>query len=155
MMGRYLIGRTAFGIVLSVGLLALLAGYGCRQGVPVLDTSPPPPSVDGTISGRVVGAGDAARLEGRRVEAINVHTGERISATTAGTGGFSLKVAPGTYRLTVELRDGEALAATPAPITINQSDVDANIELVITTAVARPRQSDSLRGAQGLGAPVA
>jgi hypothetical protein len=152
-------GVTITGVAVSatifVALLTAFSVTGCRLGVPVVDLGEAPPTVNGTISGRVVGFNDAARLVGRRVDATNVDTGARVSVTTASTGGFTLQVPPGTYRLSVELREGETLPNPPGPITINASDMDANIELVVSTAVSRPRQSDSLRGAEGLGAPVA
>lgn len=155
MLGRGRIAGAAVSLGIGVALLAVFSGSGCRLGVPVVDPGERPPAVNGTISGRVMGVDDSARLVGRRVEAINVDTGTRASVTTASTGGFSLKVPPGTYRLSVELHEGETLPNPPGPITINASDMDANIELVVSTTVARPRQSDSLRGSEGLGAPVA
>ena len=155
MRGRARITGAAVSLTVGLALLAVLSGSGCRLGVPVVDPGDRPPTVHGTISGRVMGIEDSARLVGRRIEAINVDTGARASVTTASTGGFSLEVPPGTYRLSVELREGETLPNPPGPITINASDMDANIELVVSTTIARPRESDSLRGSDGLGAPVA
>jgi hypothetical protein len=141
-------------MVLAV-LMSLGAASGCRRGVPVVDASAPPPTTDGTISGRVTTAGDASRLVGRKVEAINLTTGAKAGTTTSSMGGFSLKVPPGKYRLTVELRDGEALARPPGTIDINPSDLDHDVEVVVTPAIARPRQSDVMRSSDGLGAPIA
>jgi len=44
---------------------------------------------------------------GRRVEALDLSGGRRYSVTTSVTGGFSIPVPPGKYRLEVELREGE------------------------------------------------
>jgi hypothetical protein len=135
-------------------VMLVFAAGACRQGVPVVDTNPPPASVDGTISG-TVSTPAASRLSGRRVEAVNVVTGERVGTSTSATGGFSLKVAPGKYRLVVELRNGESLLRSPEAININPSDLDHDVELVVNVALSRPRQSDSLRGPGPDGAPIA
>ena len=46
---------------------------------------------------------------------------------TSVTGGFSIQVPPGKYRLEVELREGEAITKDPGTIDINKSYLDANI----------------------------
>jgi hypothetical protein len=55
----------------------------------------------------------------------------RYSATTNVSGGFSIKVPPGKYRLEVDLREGERILRSPGTIDINKSDLDANREVVI------------------------
>jgi hypothetical protein len=142
-------------VVLFSGGLTLGSAAACRRGVPVIDTNPRPSTVDGTISGRVTGMADSTRLGGRRVEAIELATGRKVSVSTSPMGAFSLKVPPGKYRLVVELRNGESLARGPGTIEINESDLDHDIELVVTAAVSRPRQSDLMRRSDGLGSPIA
>jgi hypothetical protein len=115
-------------------LLILCAAAGCRQGVPVIDPGAKPPSVDGTISGRVIDEGSNVGLSTRRVDVTNVKTGARLSVTTDANGAFTIKVPPGTYRLQVELRSGETLAKAVDEIRINPSDLDANIEVVVRGA---------------------
>ena len=131
--------------------LALIAG--CRQGKPVIDPTPGPVQADGTISGSVRGPDTA--IEGRAVEVINVETGERQRTSTNNAGGFTFKVKPGKYRVTLALRTGEVLVKQPPIIDVNRSDVDAFADFVLgSSGVMRPR-GPRLRGDDGLGAPIA
>jgi hypothetical protein len=123
--------------------------------MPIIDTGPRPVQADGTISGTVRGPQGSAALEGRRVEAINVDTGERHRASTSNTGGFTFKLAPGDYRVEVTLLEGETLVKRPGVIHLNRSDVDANADFVIGSRLARPRAPGSGRLDDGLGAPIA
>lgn len=137
----------------AIWVLALLAG--CRQGKPIIDPTPGPAQADGTISGSVRGPDDAAALEGRTVEVINVETGERQKTSTNNAGGFTFKVKPGKYRVTLALRTGEVLVKAPSIIDVNRSDVDAFADFVLgSSGVMRPR-GPRLRGDDGLGAPIA
>jgi hypothetical protein len=114
----------------AVVLVAILVA--CAPRGPVVDTGDKPPNVGGTISGIVRASGDSA-LTGRKVTAVNVETGQRIEATTASNGGYTMKVSPGHYRLEIELRSGEAVANPPDEVHISKSDVDAGRNFVITT----------------------
>ena len=58
------------------------------------------------------------------VTAINVQTGSRHTATTAGNGGYTIKVPEGTYRLEIELRSGEKVAKKPEDTHVNNGDLD-------------------------------
>ena len=49
---------------LAAGLALCLLMAGCRQGVPVIDTSPRPQQTDGTISGTVRGPEGTSPVEG-------------------------------------------------------------------------------------------
>lgn len=127
----------------------------CRQGVPVIDTSPGPPEANGTISGTVRGPEGTSSIEGRVVEVVNVETGERQQATTNSAGGFTFKLRPGKYRVEVTLRDGESIIKQPGTIDLNRSDVDAHADFILgSVRVSRPR-APQYRGEDGLGAPVA
>lgn len=127
----------------------------CRQGVPVVDTTPQPQRADGTISGTVRGPEGTSPIDGRTVEVINLETGERQRTTTNNAGGFTFKVSPGRYRVELLLREGEILVKRPGVMSVNRSDVDAHADFVLGIArTARPRPSMN-RGFDGLGSPSA
>lgn len=140
-----------------IATVVLVAGVvtACRQGVPVIDTSPRPPETDGTISGTVRGPEGTSAVAGRTVEVINVATGDRQSVATNSAGGFTFKVKPGRYRVELTLLPGEALVRRPSIIDVNRSDVDAHADFVVgPSKVSKPRWP-RLRGDDGLGAPSA
>jgi hypothetical protein len=147
---------SALPTTLVIGLVWCLAGVaGCRQGKAIIDPTPGPVRADGTISGSVRGPDDSSAIEGRTVEVINVETGERQKVSTNNAGGFTFKVKPGKYRVTLALRAGEVLVKQPPIIDVNRSDVDAFADFVLgSSGVMRPR-SPRLRGDDGLGAPIA
>lgn len=126
-------------------LLAAAVAAGCAARGPVLDTGSKPAAVGGTIAGIVKAAGSEMPLSGRRVTAVEVTSGARYGASTAINGGYTIKVPQGTYRLELELRAGESLAAQPAVTEINASDLDAGRDFVVTV------RSD---GRAALSAPV-
>ena len=142
-------------VVGSAALLLVLAVTACRPGTPVIDTSPPPPQVDGTISGTVRGPAGTSAISGRQVTVVNVKTGERLSAVTSDTGGFTFKVKPGRYRVELALLAGETIEKRPSEIDVNPSDVDAFADFVLGSGrLTRPRLP-SPRVDHGLGAPSA
>jgi hypothetical protein len=113
-----------------LGALVLLAATGCRTGRPLLDSSRDNDNAAGTIAGIVsIVGGDP--VPGRRVIAAREGSPERYSAVTNVTGGFSIPVPPGKYRLQVTLLDGEKVVRQPGVIDINESDLDANLQIVI------------------------
>jgi hypothetical protein len=116
----------------AVALAAALAlGTGCRTGQPIYDRTPEDQTTPGTIAGIVTAGEGGEPLAGRRVDAVDLSGGRRYSATTNVTGGFSIPVPPGKYRLEVELREDERVLRSPGTIDINESDLDANLEIVI------------------------
>jgi hypothetical protein len=123
-------------IRLCVSIGAMLLSLACSPGGPVLDTGPRP-DVGGSISGTVTTDDGATALGARRVSAVNVETGARIDTSTSDTGGYTMRVPRGTYRLEVELRAGEKLATQPETTEINAGDLDAGRNFVL--AVASPR----------------
>jgi len=127
-------GRT-LGAVLAV---LLLSAGACRTGRALLDRSEEDDHARGTIGGILRGVGGGDSLPGRRVEAVEVRTGTRHASTTSVTGGFSIQVPPGEYRLEVELHEGEALVKDPGTIDIGPSDLDANIELEVGRDLSSP-----------------
>ena len=113
--------------VLGVTLLTSLA---CHPG-PVIDTGAKPPDVGGTIAGIVSSDANAA-LEGRKVTAIDAAGGKRFEATTGANGGYTIKVPVGTYRLEVELKQGDRVSKQPSETKIDKGDLDAQRNFVIT-----------------------
>ena len=113
---------------LLVGLIAFAAG--CHPG-PILNTGAEQ-NVGGTIAGNVRASGGAAALVGRKVTVTNVATGRRFDTTTSVTGGYTIKVPVGTYRLEVELRAGETLAKRPDDTHVNNGDLDPHRDFDIT-----------------------
>ena len=98
---------------------------------PVLNTGERPAAVGGTISGTVRSSGGAA-LGARNVAAINTASGARFEQSTASSGGYTIQVPSGTYRLEVELRAGEAVATQPDPTEVNVGDLDGQRDFVLT-----------------------
>ncbi|HET7697248.1 MAG TPA: carboxypeptidase-like regulatory domain-containing protein [Vicinamibacterales bacterium] len=142
------------GVWLSLGLLALLLAGGCRRGVPVVDLGPKPPEARGTLSGVVRGPEGTSPIAGRDVHVINTDTGARYTTRTSETGGFTIQVPAGKYRLELPLRDGETLVKRPGLIDLNKSDVDSRIEFVLANVrVSRPR-GPAYRLDNGLGSPI-
>jgi hypothetical protein len=113
-------------IVLGMALLTSLA---CHPG-PIVDMGPKPPVVRGTIAG-IVSTDSNAAIAGRKVTAINTLTGTRYDATTGTNGGYTIQVPGGTYRLEVQLREGERVTKQPAETKIDKSDLDPHRDFVI------------------------
>lgn len=136
-------------------LVALLTALSvsCRRGMPVVDPTGSDPNTPGTISGTVRGPENSSAIEGRIVEVINIDTGERQQTTTSNVGGFTFKVRPGKYRVTVALLQGETLLKQPGVLTVNRSDVDAYADFIIAPSrLHRPRLSSPINPA--LGPPI-
>jgi hypothetical protein len=115
---------------LLVPATALLLSLGCHPSRPVLDPGPKP-DVGGSISGTVTTNDGATALGARKVSAINTATGARFDVSTTTTGGYTVRVPRGTYRLEVELHSGEALATQPDPTEVDAGDLDAGRNFVV------------------------
>ena len=115
-----------------IAVAAVMAVTGCRTGQPIYDSSHENQQTPGTIGG-ILRAGEGGEpVAGRIVTAVSLSDSTaRYSATTNVSGGFSIKVPPGKYRLEVDLRDGERIIRSPGTVDINESDLDANREVVI------------------------
>jgi hypothetical protein len=124
----------------SLTRVAILAGFtlfgaACSHpGAPVIKTSAV--AVDGTIAGLVHATNDTVALSGRSVAAVNVNTGQRFETTTGLNGGYTMKVPDGTYRLEVELRDGESLAKQPDTTHVKIGDLDTGRNFEVTVRAA-------------------
>jgi hypothetical protein len=117
----------------SILALAVLLSVTVACARPVVDTGARPPGVGGTIAGIVTASGATTPLSGRKVTAVNEATGSRYETSTADNGGYTLKVPSGTYRLDLELRQGESLEARPDTTTsVNVGDVDASRNFVVS-----------------------
>jgi hypothetical protein len=108
----------------------LFAGAACRSGRPVWSATPGDDTTPGTIAG-ILRTSGGDRVAGRRVHAIPLAGSPKYTAVTSVTGGFSIPVPPGKYRLEPELHEGETVVRDPGIVDINKSDLDANREIVI------------------------
>jgi hypothetical protein len=116
--------------ILATYVFAILLA-GCGATGPAYDPGPRP-DVGGSISGRVSANDGTTALSGRRVTATNLVTGTRYDVSTSTNGGYTVRVPVGSYRVEVELREGERLAAQPeATIEIDRGDLDAARDFVI------------------------
>ena len=115
-------------------VVALLSTVGCAPRGPIAG-GVVPAGTGGTIAGRVSANDGSTALSARKVTAVNTATGARFEASTAATGGYTIKVPSGTYRLEVELRAVEVVATQPDPTEVNVGDLDPDRNFVVT---ARP-----------------
>lgn len=106
----------------SCALLVLALTLGVGVSPACRSVAVPPagevPAADGTLAGTVRGPGGVAPPPGRQVEAVNVDTGARYATETGVTGGFSLMVPPGHYRIEVALVPGEEIVEDPGVVTV-------------------------------------
>jgi Carboxypeptidase regulatory-like domain len=114
-----------------VWILSLPLASACKPGVPVVDPSPEPPTQNGTIAGSVSGPQGSAPAENRIVRAIALDTGQVYEARTASTGGYTIEVPPGRYKMELVILPTEKLLKQPGEIRINKSDLDPGRDFVI------------------------
>lgn len=117
--------------LLTASLCAVLVLAACRTGVPVLDPNRGPASVSGTITGTVSSEDGDSGIAGRKVTAVNVDTGDRMTTVTSSTGGYTLKVPPARYRIEVELAAGEVLVKDEGTFTVSRSELQHDVDLRI------------------------
>ena len=117
--------------LLFAALLVFVFTTACMPRGPIIDNGERPPGVGGTISGEVRATGANVGVSGRKVTATEVTSGARHETTTSMTGGYTMKVPEGKYRLEVELRAGEMLTEQPGTTEINRSDLDASCDFRI------------------------
>jgi hypothetical protein len=109
-------------------LIGALVAAACHPG-PVINTGGN--AVGGTIAG-IVSTDGRVPLPNRKVTAVNTATGEKLEATTGINGGYTIKVPQGTYRLEIELNEGEKIAKHPGETRVQKSDLDPQRDFVIT-----------------------
>jgi hypothetical protein len=110
--------------------LAAILATACHPG-PVISAGPDQTNVGGTIAG-IVSTEAKAPVPDRKVTAVDVKTGAKFEATTGPNGGYTIKVAQGTYRLDVELRPGESILKHPGETRVNRSDLDPQRHFVLS-----------------------
>ena len=143
------------GLWLSLGILALLLGAGCKPGVPVVDMGPRPPDARGTLTGMVRGPEGTSAIGARTVEIFNTATGEKHTTTTSETGGFTIQLPAGKYRLELPLKDGETIAKRPGIIDLARGDIDSHVEFVLSASRVNRSHSPAYRVDNALGSPIA
>lgn len=97
---------------------ALLASS-CHPTPTIVKTSSA--AVGGTIAGVMTGPPDSA-ISNRTISIVNLETGQRYETKTGQGGGYSMRVPAGTYRLTVELRNGEKLGQEETSLVLKNGD---------------------------------
>jgi uncharacterized protein YfaS (alpha-2-macroglobulin family) len=63
-----------------------------------------------------------------------MESGARFDTSTTSTGGYTVRVPAGMYRLEVELRAGETLAQSPEPTEVDAGDLDAGRDFDVAVA---------------------
>jgi hypothetical protein len=89
------------------------------------------PTAEGTLAGTVRGPEGIAPPPGRQVEAVNVDTGDRYATETGVTGGFSLMVPPGRYRIEVTLVPGEEVVRHPGVVAVESGGLADDKDVVL------------------------
>ena len=118
-------------MLLTALVCAVLVLGACRTGVAVVDTNPGPSSVSGTITGTLSSEDGKSGIGGRKITAINIDTGERMTVVTSETGGYTLKVTPARYRMEVELAPGEAIVKDRGSFTVSRSELQHDVDIRI------------------------
>ncbi len=111
---------------------ALTLTLGCLTPGPVVDTGSRPLGVGGTIAGSVTATNATAPVSGRVVRAINDASGAKFETSTSTNGSYTLKVPAGTYRLEVELRQGEVFQTRPDATDVGVGDIDSGRDFILT-----------------------
>jgi hypothetical protein len=114
---------------LAMSLLLLSALPACRTGKSMVDLGPDIESARATVSGSVR-QGDGV-LAGRTVEAVRVDGEGRVSATTNVSGGYTLQVPPGRWRLRLVTNEGEALRQQPGEMDLGNSEMETGVDFVV------------------------
>jgi hypothetical protein len=137
-------------VIVGIALLCTVAA--CDTRAPAENTSAS--GAPARVLGRV-GASDAAlEVGGRGVEAVNLDTGERLTVFTGRDGDFGMTLMPGTWRFELRLEPGEALARSPAPITVRPATTLSDVRFVVAASRYRPHRPVTPR-IPGLAAPRA
>src|SRR5262245_59154522 len=110
--------------------LILTSSVACHPGQPLAGGVNQP--VGGTVSGAVSAAAASVPVVDRKVPLTKISTNAPYDTTTAANGGYTIPVPPGTYRIFLELRAGEALEKHPDETSIHVSDLDTRRDFVVT-----------------------
>ena len=141
---------------LSLGLIALVFLSACGGAAsPVVEAAPRAQQPHATITGTVRGLEGTSPVAGRTLAVVDVTTGQRTVVRTSSSGGFTVAVPAGRYRLEMSLRDGETLIKRPELLDLDRGDQDANVELVVGTSRENRLRGPAYRLDNGLGSPIA
>jgi hypothetical protein len=110
-------------------LVFLLLFLGCRTAAPPVDMAGEP--LRATLAGRVIGPMGSGRVAGRLVTAVEVTNGARYSTMTHSSGGFTMLVPPGRYRLDVVLTWAERLVSDPGVIDLEPAALVRDAVVVV------------------------
>jgi len=122
-------GRSAWAPAVALAAAALALGAGCRTAGPLVGGDREP--AKGTISGSVAGPDGVAPVRDRLVEAVEVETGDRYPAMTSATGGYTIELPPGRYRLEVDLAEGEEVASDPGVVEVREGQLVTRADFVL------------------------
>jgi hypothetical protein len=110
-------------------LLLLSSLPACRTGKSMVDLGPDIESARATVSGSVL-QGDGV-LVGRTVEAVRLDGEGLVTATTNVSGGYTLQVPPGRWRLRLVLKEGETLRQQPGEMDLGNSEMETGEDFVV------------------------
>jgi hypothetical protein len=103
-------------------------------------------AISGNLTGTVTDASGAA-VNGASVEAVNLGTGQKITATTRGSGEYLFSNLPvGNYRITVTSTNFRTTTLDSVPVELNKT-LTANVQLQVGTSATTVEVS-------GVAAPV-
>ena len=111
--------------------LCVLITIACRPGHVGGYPGSAQPGVGGTLAG-IVSTENKVPVPNRKVTAIDVKTGAKFEATTGPNGGYTIKVAQGTYRIEIELQPGETIVKHPGETRVDRSDLDPDRHFVLS-----------------------
>lgn len=102
--------------------------------MPVVDPTPKPGDTRGTLSG-MVRTTTGEPLGGRQITITSLEGGAHYEARTTDSGGYTVQLPRGKYRVQVQLRGGESLKEGPTEVDLNSGDLDPRRDFVIAGAV--------------------
>jgi hypothetical protein len=140
-------------VALSLTILIFLIVSGCSRAS--VDVASHPVTGNSTLRGTIRVSAGTIPVDGRTVEIVNVTTGQRQQVTTGDTGGFSMRLTPGKYRVDLVLRGGESVVQQPGIIELDPRDSDAHADIVVGTVPASRPRGPAYRSDDGLGSPIA
>jgi hypothetical protein len=119
--------------ILDWAALVLLATAlpACRTGKSMVDVGPDIETARATVSGSVFASDGVTGIAGRVVEAVRVDAEQRVTATTGVTGGYTIQLAPGQWRLTVKTGAGERVTRAPDVMDLANSEMETGEDFVI------------------------
>lgn len=118
-------------VVAGFAVASLLLTTAACRSMAVVPPAEENPTARATLSGTVRGPDGIAPVAGRRVEAVEVDTGERHETETSVVGAYTFLLPPGRYRLEVALEPGEALVKEPGPLTVDAGELAKDLDFTL------------------------